>query len=101
MPIIHTRRSALQLGLKAGGAAAAVAAFPTFISSVHAQGNWPTKPIRLLVPFAPGGSSEIVARSAANEISKTLGQTVFGKTSPAPAATLRCRSARPRPTATP
>ena len=29
------------------------------------------------MPFAPGGSSEIVARSAANEIGKTLGQSVF------------------------
>ncbi|MDO9360006.1 MAG: tripartite tricarboxylate transporter substrate binding protein [Polaromonas sp.] len=82
MPIIHTRRSALQLGLKAGGTAAAVAAFPALVTSAHAQGAWPTKPIRLLVPFAPGGSSEIVARSAANEISKTLGQTVFVENKP-------------------
>ena len=43
----------------------------------HAQANWPTKPIRFVVPFAPGGSSEIIARSAAGELSKTIGQNVF------------------------
>ena len=82
MHTLHTRRSALQLGLKAGGAAAAVSAFPALVSSAHAQSAWPGKPIRLLVPFAPGGSSEIVARSAANEISKSLGQNVFVENKP-------------------
>ena len=38
---------------------------------------WPAKPVRFVVPFAPGGSSEIVARSTAGELSKTLGQSVF------------------------
>ncbi len=38
---------------------------------------WPTKPVRLVVPFAPGGSSEIVARTTAFELSKSLGQSVF------------------------
>lgn len=38
---------------------------------------WPTKPIRLVVPFAPGGSSSIVARLAAAEMSKGLGQQII------------------------
>jgi len=38
--------------------------------------TYPTKPIRLLVPFAPGGSSSIVARLAAEEMSKGLGQPI-------------------------
>ena len=42
-----------------------------------AQTAWPTKAIRFVVPFAPGGSSEIVARAAAVEIGKLLGQSVF------------------------
>ena len=39
--------------------------------------TWPAKPLRLVVPFAPGGSSEIVARAVAGEMAKTLGQNVY------------------------
>jgi tripartite-type tricarboxylate transporter receptor subunit TctC len=58
------------------GSAAALATIglPTV---VRAQGAWPSKPIRFVVPFAPGGSSEVVARSAAVEMAKLLGQSVF------------------------
>ncbi|WP_255511615.1 tripartite tricarboxylate transporter substrate binding protein [Mitsuaria sp. TWR114] len=42
-----------------------------------AQSTWPSRNVRLVVPFAPGGSSEIVARATAAELSKTLGQAVY------------------------
>jgi len=44
--------------------------------SAQAQ-SWPTKPIRLLVPFAPGGTSSIVARSIGAEMEKGLGQPII------------------------
>ena len=41
-----------------------------------AQQSYPAKPIRLIVPLAPGGPSDILARSMAQVISPSLGQTV-------------------------
>ena len=55
--------------LTAGAASAATGLLP----SAWAQAAWPTKPLRLVVPFAPGGSSEIVARAVASEVAKTIG----------------------------
>jgi tripartite-type tricarboxylate transporter receptor subunit TctC len=37
---------------------------------------WPTKPITLVVPFAPGGIADITARTVAQSMSKSLGQTI-------------------------
>ena len=44
--------------------------------AAQAQG-WPAKPIRLVVPFAPGGTSSIVARSVGAEMEKGLGQPII------------------------
>ena len=44
--------------------------------------------MRLVVPFAPGGSSEIVARTAAVELSKTLGQAIYVDNKPGAGGTI-------------
>jgi tripartite-type tricarboxylate transporter receptor subunit TctC len=47
-------------------------------SGAHAQSadTYPTKPIRLIVPFPPGGSNDIVGRYLANQLSERLGKQV-------------------------
>ncbi len=65
----HTlpRRRALR-ALAAGTALLLTAA------GAAAQSNWPTKPVRIVVPFAPGGTTDILARAVAPELSKAFGQ---------------------------
>ena len=63
-----------------------------FSGAAHAQ--YPTKPIRLLVPFAPGGSSDIVSRSFAGEMSKILGQSVVVESKPGGAGNIAMQEAK-------
>ena len=68
-PSSLTRREWLALG---PGLAAGLA-----LPGLARAQAWPSKPIRFVVPFAPGGSSEIVARTTAVELGKALGQSVY------------------------
>src|SRR5262245_20726424 len=47
-----------------------------FAAAISAQG-YPAKPLRLIVPFAPGGTNDIIARGFAPELSSILGQPLI------------------------
>ena len=51
-------------------------------ASVAAAQSFPSRPIRLIVPFAPGGSSEFVARTASQEMTRGLGQNIVIENKP-------------------
>jgi tripartite-type tricarboxylate transporter receptor subunit TctC len=71
-----TRRDAMSYGAYGLGLAG-VALLAGHTPSASAQSAWPSKSIRFVTPFAPGGTSEIVARAVAVELTKQLGQTVY------------------------
>ena len=51
---------------------AALAVFAT--ASPRAAAGWPTRPVRIIVPFTPGGSTDILARAIAQKLQEVWGQ---------------------------
>lgn len=68
------RREMLRLVSAAGALLAAPA--------LRAQPAWPTRPVRVIVPFPPGGTMESVVRLIGQEIARALGQPVIVENKP-------------------
>ena len=71
-----TRRGALAIAL----AATAATVFP-LVASAQAPA-WPSRPIKLIVPYPPGGSSDIIARAISQPLSEALKTTVIVENRP-------------------
>ena len=64
------------------GLAAAAIAAPSILPSRAAGADWPVKPVRVVVPFTPGGSTDITARLVSNRLQEVWGQSVVVENKP-------------------
>src|SRR5688572_3939312 len=78
---------------------AALAVLAVFAAApAPAQDKYPSKPINMLVPFAAGGSSDVIARLVGDEMGRVLGQRiVMENMAGAGGATALTRAARAEP----
>ena len=64
--------------IRSAGALVAIVAASLFaVSLAFAQADYPSKPIRLVVPFPPGGTTDILARAVAQKLTEAWGQQVI------------------------
>lgn len=82
-----SRRNALHTlgglcGWRALGAAFSPLGLALAISPARAASDWPSRPIRLVVPFPPGGSTDILGREIGHELQSALGQPIVVENKP-------------------
>jgi tripartite-type tricarboxylate transporter receptor subunit TctC len=54
--------------------AALIALFPAWLPAVASAQAWPAKPVRVVIPWPPGGSNDVVGRIVMQKLSESLGQ---------------------------
>src|SRR5262249_54080093 len=69
-----TRRSFVG-GLESAAALAVLA--PTLVTSLRGEAAYPNRPVRIVVPFLPGGGADLIARLISPRLQQLLGQSFF------------------------
>ena len=83
-----SRRRFLQA---AAGAAAVASPF------AQAQASWPSRPLKLICPWTAGGSTDVILRTMASIVSRTLGQTMVVENKPGASGNIGTQYAATRP----
>jgi tripartite-type tricarboxylate transporter receptor subunit TctC len=77
-----------EIMMKTCGLLAAFLAFALAPGGVYAQQDYPTRPIRLIVPFPAGGQTDVVARTLSQKLSEAFGQSVVVDNRPGAAGSI-------------
>src|SRR6185503_10893177 len=54
----------------------AISLLPALITPAQAADNYPSRPVRMIVPYPPGGGSDLTGRTIAQKLTDSLGQTI-------------------------
>lgn len=72
----------------AGAVAVALGSLLLSPASAQAQANYPSRPLKLIVPFAPGGGVDLIARVVGQKLGERLGQSIVVENKPGASAML-------------
>lgn len=78
----------LRLGGRLAALASAFAALAVSAPAVQAQGDYPSKPVRVVVPYAPGGAVDLVTRRIAQQLTEQTGTSFFVDNKPGGTGTI-------------
>lgn len=86
------------LGMRSARARLAVMVAALLLSAVPSQAKWPEKPMRIVLPFGPGGVGDVTARVLGEKLSEKLGQRVVIENMPGPGGIAAARAVTTAPT---
>lgn len=76
MKLAREHEHARRCGLSRRSVLASLAATPWLTLPAHAQGAWPAKAVRVIVPFSAGGAADTSARAVFQRVSEEIGQSI-------------------------
>jgi tripartite-type tricarboxylate transporter receptor subunit TctC len=79
------------------GLCAALIILAAFGGAAHAQSDYPTKPVRIILPFGPGGIADVTARLVAQKLSDRMGKNFYIENRPGAGGVIAAKAAMAAP----